>query len=195
MVSRYHRASLSVVTSRGLRFLALRLLKLDLPHTTRLPALQSQVRLTSLTVCVLPPTPTMPRRSQTPEASKAQTPPSRHSPSRDTHSHKKHEASRRRSRSPHRDNDSHRHKRRRTRSPVSKPVALPYKAKPLSKREYETYKPLFQSYLDIQKQIQLDELDEREVKGRWKSFVTRWYALPPSHKQAYRLQVWIEKTC
>lgn len=36
---------------------------------------------------------------------------------------------------------------------------------------------MFQSYLDIQKQIQLDDLDEREAKGRWKSFVSRWYAL------------------
>ena len=52
---------------------------------------------------------------------------------------------------------------------------LPYKAKPLSKRQYDEYKPLFQSYLDIQKQIFLDDLDEREVKGRWKSFVSRWY--------------------
>ena len=126
-------------------------------------------------------TPTMPRRSQTPEASKAQIAPGRPSPSRDARSHKKHEESRRRSRSPRGDNESHRHKRRRTRSPAPKPVVLPYKAQPLSKRDYETYKPLFQSYLDIQKQIQLDELDEREVKGRWKSFVSRWYAFPASH--------------
>jgi hypothetical protein len=55
-------------------------------------------------------------------------------------------------------------------------VKLPYKAKPLSKRQYEEYKPLFQSYLDIQKNIQLDDLDEREAKGRWKSFISRWYA-------------------
>lgn len=38
----------------------------------------------------------------------------------------------------------------------------------------ELYRPLFQSYLDIQKQIQLDDLDEREIKGRWKSFTSRW---------------------
>jgi hypothetical protein len=53
-------------------------------------------------------------------------------------------------------------------------VPLPYKAKQLSKRHFEAYKPLFQSYLDIQKHIQLDELDEREAKGRWKSFTSRW---------------------
>ncbi|KAF2024477.1 hypothetical protein EK21DRAFT_16945, partial [Setomelanomma holmii] len=89
------------------------------------------------------------------------------------HDHKHHYHSRR-SRSPLRDEDRHRHKRHRSRSPSAKPVALPYKAKALSKRQYEDYKPLFQSYLDIQKNIQLDDLDEREAKGRWKSFVSRW---------------------
>ncbi|KAF1920704.1 hypothetical protein BDU57DRAFT_509118 [Ampelomyces quisqualis] len=90
-------------------------------------------------------------------------------------SDKRHDGKRdHRSRSPRRDNDGHRHKRHRSRSPQSKPVSLPYKAKPLSRRHYDDYKPLFQSYLDIQKQIQLDDLDEREVKGRWKSFTSRW---------------------
>ncbi|KAJ4305009.1 hypothetical protein N0V90_000538 [Kalmusia sp. IMI 367209] len=51
---------------------------------------------------------------------------------------------------------------------------LPYNAKLLSKRQFEEYRPLFQSYLDIQKQIHIDDLDERETKGRWKSFVGRW---------------------
>jgi hypothetical protein len=54
-------------------------------------------------------------------------------------------------------------------------VTLPYKAKPLSRHKFDEYRPLFQSYLDIQKQIQLDDLDEREAKGRWKSFISRWY--------------------
>lgn len=89
----------------------------------------------------------------------------------------------RRSRSPRRDDDRHSHEKHRShrsdrshhsRSPPSKPVKLPYKARPLSKHDFEAYKPLFQSYLDIQKQIQLDELDEREARGRWKSFVSRW---------------------
>jgi hypothetical protein len=57
-------------------------------------------------------------------------------------------------------------------------VKLPYNARPLSKHDLEAYRPLFQSYLDIQKHIQLDELDEREARGRWKSFVSRWYAVP-----------------
>jgi hypothetical protein len=54
-------------------------------------------------------------------------------------------------------------------------VALPFNAKQLSKRHFEDYKPLFHSYLDIQKQINLDDIDEREAKGRWKSFTGRWY--------------------
>jgi hypothetical protein len=81
----------------------------------------------------------------------------------------------RRSRSPRGDEDRHKHKRHRSQSPPTKAAALPYKAKPLSKRHYDEYKPLFHSYLDIQKNIQLDELDEREAKGRWKSFIGRWY--------------------
>jgi len=33
---------------------------------------------------------------------------------------------------------------------------------------------MFALYLDIQKQILLEDLDEREAKGRWKSFVGKW---------------------
>ncbi|KAF2016085.1 hypothetical protein BU24DRAFT_422419 [Aaosphaeria arxii CBS 175.79] len=88
----------------------------------------------------------------------------------------KHSSLRARSRSPHRHDhhDHHRRKRRRHSKSPSQPIALPYKAKLLTKHHYDEYKPLFQSYLDIQKQLQLDELDEREVRGRWKSFVSRW---------------------
>ncbi|USP74110.1 uncharacterized protein yc1106_01384 [Curvularia clavata] len=119
----------------------------------------------------------MPRRSWTPEESRAQLPPRAESSTHEARSHKRHHRSHRsRSRSPRRDDDSHRYKRTRTRSrsPAPKPVELPYKAKQLSKRQYDEYRPLFQSYLDIQKQIQLDDLDEREAKGRWKSFVSKW---------------------
>lgn len=34
---------------------------------------------------------------------------------------------------------------------------------------------MFELYLDIQKQKVLDELSDDEVKGRWKSFVGKWY--------------------
>jgi hypothetical protein len=117
-------------------------------------------------------------RSRTPEAGEQVARKRSGTPSHDSHHDRKRHHHSRRSRSPHREEDRHRHKRHRSRSPVAKPVALPYKAKPLSKRQYDDYKPLFQSYLDIQKSIQLDDLDEREAKGRWKSFVSRWYAAP-----------------
>lgn len=35
---------------------------------------------------------------------------------------------------------------------------------------------MFGLYLDIQKQIDIEDLDEAEIKGRWKSFVNKWYA-------------------
>jgi hypothetical protein len=120
---------------------------------------------------VPPPKPpiTVMHRSRTPEESQAHLAPRPDEPRDRKKHHRSH-----RSRSPRRDEDAHRHKRRRSHSPAPKPVALPYNAKSLSKRHYEDYKPLFQSYLDIQKHIQLDELDEREAKGRWKSFTSRW---------------------
>ncbi|PSN66625.1 hypothetical protein BS50DRAFT_467384, partial [Corynespora cassiicola Philippines] len=92
--------------------------------------------------------------------------------------HRRHHrrSSRDRTRSPHRRHDEghRRHKRHRSRSPAPRPVALPYNAKKLHKHQFNEYRPLFQSYLDIQKQIILDDLDEREAKGRWKSFVGKW---------------------
>lgn len=116
-------------------------------------------------------TSTMPRDRTHDRSRHASTSPSRDHSSRDKRD--RHDK-RRRSRSPHRDDSCKRHKTRRSRSPPKKPVELPYKAKPLSSRQYEEYEPLFRSYLDIQKQIHLDELDEREIKGRWKSFVNKW---------------------
>ena len=43
---------------------------------------------------------------------------------------------------------------------------------------------MFALYLDIQKQLDIEELDEAEVKGRWKSFVNKWYA-PVMHTLSY----------
>lgn len=115
---------------------------------------------------------TMPERR---ESSQPPAEPQPRSPPRDTKEDRKRHRHAHRSRSPRGDEDRHKHKRHRSRSPLAKTVTLPYKAKPLSKRHYDDYKPLFQSYLDIQKSIQLDELEEREAKGRWKSFISRWY--------------------
>lgn len=33
---------------------------------------------------------------------------------------------------------------------------------------------MFALYLDIQKQRDIEELSEDEVKGRWKSFMNKW---------------------
>jgi len=46
----------------------------------------------------------------------------------------------------------------------------------LDKRDFGQYKALFASYLDIQKELDIDQLSEREVYGRWKSFIYKWYA-------------------
>jgi len=39
--------------------------------------------------------------------------------------------------------------------------------------------------LDIQKELDIDKLDEREVHGRWKSFIHKWYALL-CHKRIFK---------
>lgn len=106
------------------------------------------------------------------------------SPARHSYSH------RHRSRSPlshhkHRHHHSSHHKRKRTPPPDNesyvpstavppRPVILPFSSKPISKHDYPTFKPMFASYLDIQKGLVLEDLDDGEIKGRWKSFVSRW---------------------
>ncbi|KAI4147170.1 MAG: hypothetical protein L6R39_003211 [Caloplaca ligustica] len=92
-------------------------------------------------------------------------------------------SSRHRSRSPSNvhNSQSHRHRRRRSPSPRPHshrdhaiPVTLPFNARPLHKADLETYKPLFGLYLDIQKHLMLEDLEDREVRGRWKRFTGRW---------------------
>ncbi|KAI1153755.1 hypothetical protein F4825DRAFT_239166 [Nemania diffusa] len=52
---------------------------------------------------------------------------------------------------------------------------LPCGAHSLSRSaDLKSFRPLFARYLDIQKQIDIAALDEREVRGRWKSFVSKW---------------------
>ena len=78
---------------------------------------------------------------------------------------------RKRSRSP--SHHSYDHPRRdRRRSPIVQP--FPFGASTLHKRDFVDYKPMFALYLDVQKRIELEELSENEVKGRWKSFVGKW---------------------
>jgi hypothetical protein len=73
-------------------------------------------------------------------------------------------------RSPH--HHHHRHKRAPTRPEA--PKELPYGARQLTKRDFAVFRPIFALYLDIQKQKVLDDLDEVEAKGRWKSFMGKW---------------------
>lgn len=55
------------------------------------------------------------------------------------------------------------------------PERLPFDARPLSRSaDFGPFRPLFARYLDVQKQIDIASLDEREVRGRWKSFVSKW---------------------
>ncbi|KAI2628576.1 hypothetical protein GGR54DRAFT_351762 [Hypoxylon sp. NC1633] len=51
---------------------------------------------------------------------------------------------------------------------------LPFGARPLVRADLEAFKPLFAQYLEVQKCKDIAALDEREVRGRWKSFVGKW---------------------
>ncbi|KFY21713.1 hypothetical protein V493_07180 [Pseudogymnoascus sp. VKM F-4281 (FW-2241)] len=44
----------------------------------------------------------------------------------------------------------------------------------LTKHDYKAFKLMFALYLDIQKGKILDDLDETEARGRWKSFIGKW---------------------
>ncbi|KAM0251662.1 hypothetical protein ACHAQJ_008076 [Trichoderma viride] len=53
-------------------------------------------------------------------------------------------------------------------------VELPYGARFLSKDDLKAFEALFGEYLSLQKQKNIEDLDEREIRGRWKSFVGKW---------------------
>ncbi|KAI1166194.1 hypothetical protein F5B18DRAFT_95175 [Nemania serpens] len=108
-------------------------------------------------------------------------------PSHDGRSRRRHTDSR--SRSPARHHHSHGHSHRRhhhghhrrlhtataTTQETRAPERLPCDARPLSRSaDFDAFRPLFARYLDVQKQIDIASLDEREVRGRWKSFVSKW---------------------
>lgn len=80
-------------------------------------------------------------------------------------------------RSPTLHRDSHGHRSHHS-SKVSRSThdrELPCNARALSRSaDFDTFQPLFARYLDVQKQIDIAALDEREVRGRWKSFVNKW---------------------
>jgi hypothetical protein len=69
----------------------------------------------------------------------------------------------------------HHHSRTQSSAPTSpRPKPLPNNAHSLSRHDLTTYTPLFALYLDIQKRIVLEDLDDKELRGRWKSFVGKW---------------------
>ncbi|KAI8963234.1 hypothetical protein F5Y11DRAFT_164034 [Daldinia sp. FL1419] len=68
---------------------------------------------------------------------------------------------------------SHRHRRSSTPS-TRTPNELPLGARSLVRSDLEVFKPLLAQYLEVQKCKDIAALDEREVKGRWKSFVGKW---------------------
>ncbi|TGZ81440.1 hypothetical protein EX30DRAFT_287935, partial [Ascodesmis nigricans] len=74
----------------------------------------------------------------------------------------------------HRDHHDHRSRRSHKRSPTPPPVSLPFSARPLSRHDFDLITPIFASYLDVQKCLELDALDPVEQKGRFKSFVKHY---------------------
>ncbi|OAA74427.1 hypothetical protein LEL_08008 [Akanthomyces lecanii RCEF 1005] len=69
----------------------------------------------------------------------------------------------------------HEHHRRRERdSSAVAPATLPFDARPLTKGDLRKFEPLLASYLDLQKQKYIEDMDDREVRGRWKSFIGKW---------------------
>ncbi|KAI9717260.1 MAG: hypothetical protein M1812_004787 [Candelaria pacifica] len=89
------------------------------------------------------------------------------------HHRSRHPSDSRRSHSPHESKHLHdsipHQKRRRSRSPES--VRLPFGSRHLSKDGFKDHRPIFALYLDIQKKIVLEDIDDIEVRGRWKSFI------------------------
>ncbi|PFH57069.1 hypothetical protein XA68_15559 [Ophiocordyceps unilateralis] len=53
-------------------------------------------------------------------------------------------------------------------------VQLPYSARPLVKADLQAFGSLFAYYLGVQKRKNAYDMDERELRGRWKRFVRRW---------------------
>ncbi|KAH8194306.1 hypothetical protein TruAng_011529 [Truncatella angustata] len=81
----------------------------------------------------------------------------------------------------HRHHHHHHHRHRHGRhgspnqsAPRPQPAQLPYSARPLSKSELDVFRPLLARYLDVQKTKDMSGMDEREIKGRWKSFISKW---------------------
>lgn len=71
----------------------------------------------------------------------------------------------------HRSHQRHRDDTNRTPAAAAE---LPFNARHLRKGDFSAFLPLFAHFLSVQKAIELEDLDEREARGRWKSFVGKW---------------------
>ena len=92
------------------------------------------------------------------------------------HHHHHHHHHRHHHRSSHRDRDGAKGKSdlQQPDGKAVKAVALPYNARQLLRADLQAFKPLFGHYLDLQKGLVMGELDDAEVRGRWKSFMGKW---------------------
>jgi len=54
-------------------------------------------------------------------------------------------------------------------------VKLPLNARQLVKQDLPQFRAMFGLYLDLQKNKDIYGMTEDEVKGRWKSFIGKWY--------------------
>ncbi|KAI1104949.1 hypothetical protein F4804DRAFT_305538 [Jackrogersella minutella] len=69
----------------------------------------------------------------------------------------------------------HHHRHRQPSMPSSRTQdELPFGARPLVRSDLDAFRPLFAQYLEVQKNKEIATMDEREVRGRWKSFVGKW---------------------
>ncbi|UNI22631.1 hypothetical protein JDV02_008500 [Purpureocillium takamizusanense] len=78
----------------------------------------------------------------------------------------------------HRHHRRHHHRKERTggggTGNIAAEAELPFSARRLGKSDLQTFEPLFVHYLAVQKQKEAEDMDEREFRGRWKSFVGKW---------------------
>ncbi|KAL4928417.1 uncharacterized protein BDV17DRAFT_264171 [Aspergillus undulatus] len=125
----------------------------------------------------MPPTASPRRRSASPSRARSRSPTRSHEKSRhrheDDHDRERDHGRRRRHRREH-SHSNRRDRDRRTEPETRIAIALPFQARELRKRDLEIYEAMFAMYLDIQKGKILEDMDEEEVRGRWKSFVGKW---------------------
>ncbi|XDG06050.1 hypothetical protein ABKA04_005665 [Annulohypoxylon sp. FPYF3050] len=82
-------------------------------------------------------------------------------------------SSTRRHRHSHHHHHHHRHRHASTPSNHTQDE-LPFGARLLVRSDLDAFTPLFAQYLEVQKNKDVTTMDEREIRGRWKSFIGKW---------------------